>query len=200
MNHELTLKDFSQNLLPENGKLFLIAQALKVDEADFLMACLQKSSAWRTENISLFGRSVQMPRQIAWQGEKPYTYSGVTHPPAPWSPEVLRIKEMVEALAGARFNAVLLNYYRDGRDSMGWHSDDERSLGPEPLIASVSLGAARVFQVRRRDNHRERFNLMLPHGSCLLMGGEMQRYWQHALPKTAKPVGPRVNLTFRVIC
>lgn len=161
------------------------------------MACLQKKIAWRTEKISLFGRSMQMPRLVAWQGDRPYTYSGHTHPPAQWSPEVLSIKKVVDDLAGARFNAVLLNYYRDGRDSMGWHSDDERSLGLEPLIASVSLGAERVFQVRRRDDHRERFSFLLPHGSCLVMAGAMQRYWQHALPKTAKPVGARVNLTFR---
>ena len=199
MNHELTLKDSGPNLLPADGRLFLVQEALSADEANSLMACLQKSCAWQAETISLFGRSVQVPRLVAWQGDRPYTYSGVTHQPEQWSPAVLRLKQVAEALAGTAFNAVLLNYYRNGRDSMGWHSDDERELGPAPVIASLSLGAERVFQVRRRDDHRVRLNLVLPHGSCLLMGGEMQKHWQHALPKTAKPVGARVNLTFRQV-
>ena len=163
------------------------------------MACLQKTIPWRAENITLFGKILPMPRLVAWQGDVPYTYSGHTHQPAPWSAEVLQLKAIAERLAGQSFNSVLLNYYRDGRDSMGWHSDDERSLGAVPVIASLSLGAERVFQVRRRDDHRQRLSMRLPSGSCLLMGGAMQAHWQHCLPKTARPVGPRVNLTFRAI-
>ena len=199
MKRELTIADSAKNLLPADGKLFLYSQALESGYASSLTACLEKTIPWRAENITLFGKILPMPRLVAWQGDVPYTYSGHTHQPAPWSAEVLALKAVAEKLAGQSFNSVLLNYYRDGRDSMGWHSDDERSLGPQPVIASLSLGAERVFQVRRRDDHRQRFSLRLSSGSYLLMGGEMQQHWQHAVLKTSIFVEARVNLTFRKI-
>ncbi len=119
--------------------------------------------------------------------------------PLPWIPAILEIKDKIEPLAGVTFNGVLLNLYRDGRDSMGWHSDDEKELGKGSVIASVSLGATRRFVFRRRDNNTIKQELNLAHGDLLIMRGETQQYWQHQVPKTAKKVGPRINLTFRLI-
>ena len=119
--------------------------------------------------------------------------------PLPWIPAILEIKDKIELLAGVTFNGVLLNLYRDGRDSMEWHSDDEKELGKGSVIASVSLGATRRFVFRRRDNNTIKQELNLAHGDLLIMRGETQQYWQHQVPKTAKKVGPRINLTFRLI-
>jgi alkylated DNA repair dioxygenase AlkB len=141
-----------------------------------------------------------VPRLSAWYGDAGavYTYSGLRLEPLPWTPVLLEIKQATERLSGTRFNSVLLNLYRDGQDSMGWHSDDEPELGPEPVIASVSLGALRrfVFQHKKR---RWRIALDLEPGSVLLMAGATQHHWRHALPKTRRPVAPRINLTFRTI-
>lgn len=149
------------------------------------------------------------PRLVAWQGDPgaSYTYSGLTLEPAPWSGAVAAIRDLVwEAIEGAApafaagrepFNGVLCNRYRDGSDSMGWHSDDEGELGPEPLIASVSLGAARPFQLRRKDDKSIKHEVLLENGSLLLMAGGTQRHWQHQLPKRKRVGDERVNLTFR---
>ncbi len=170
-------------------------------EADLLLTRLRDSIAWRSEDIFLFGKRVLQPRLTAWYGDigKHYSYSGITMQPLPWTTELLEIKRRIEPLAGVTFNSVLLNYYRTGTDSMGWHSDDEPELGRNPVIGSVSFGAERVFHFRHRTLSTERVRIMLQHGSFLLMAGCTQHFWQHHLPKTAKPIGPRINLTFRVI-
>ena len=155
---------------------------------------------WRRENIKLFGRTHAMPRLTCWMGDAAYRYSGLTHPPAPFTPAVGEILQAVQKLSGARFNGVLLNQYRDGGDSMGWHADDEASLGPAPVIASVSLGGVRRMQFKPKPHFTaEPFALDLPSGSMLVMRGATQANWLHAVPKTAKPVAPRINLTFRMI-
>jgi alkylated DNA repair dioxygenase AlkB len=171
-------------------------------EGDRLFADLLERTPWETGTLTLFGKTLEMPRRIAWHGDPgaSYAYSGLRHAPAPWTPALREIKRRVEREAGTTFNGVLLNLYRTGRDSMSWHADDEPELGPEPVIASVSLGAARVFQLKHRtDRGLERVSLELGHGSLLIMRGATQRHWLHQVPKTRAPVGPRINLTFRRI-
>lgn len=179
----------------------LIPTFLPATEAAALLTHLTEAVAWEQRSISLFGKTHPQPRLTAWYGdpEARYAYSGLAWEPKPWLPALADLRQRVEAAAGCRFNSVLLNLYRDGRDSMGWHSDDEPELGPAPTIASLSLGAERRFRLRPRAGMMaaKPFGVDLPHGSLLLMHPPTQAEWQHALPKTARPVGPRLNLTFR---
>jgi alkylated DNA repair dioxygenase AlkB len=187
-----------RNLLPGDGEAYLIEDALTKKDADQAFEVLQGNLDWRQERALMFGRSLPLPRLTAWYGEQGYAYSGIRHEPAHFTPPLLALKAVVEGLTGHQFNSVLVNLYRDGRDSMGWHSDDETSLGPDPAIASLSLGAVRRFHFKHRKSG-ERIALDLRHGSCLVMRGACQAKWRHQLPKTAKPIGPRINLTFRTI-
>ena len=184
--------------LPD-ADLRLWPAAFDAATADRCYAELRDGIDWRDEELLIFGRRRAVPRRVAWHGDPGarYTYSGTTHEPRPWTPALSAIRAHVGQLAGHGFNAVLLNLYRDGRDGMGWHADDEPELGPEPVIASVSLGAPRRFRLRHRRRPEARVDLVLPHGSLLVMAGPTQRHWVHSLPKTAVPVGPRINLTFR---
>nr|WP_206077672.1 alpha-ketoglutarate-dependent dioxygenase AlkB [Pontibacter sp. SGAir0037] len=170
------------------------------EESDNYLQELQQQVNWKQENIKLFGKEQPMPRLTAWYGDKGYTYSGLQNAPQPWLPVLLQLKERVEQVSGAQYNSVLLNLYRTGQDSMGWHADDEKELGQEPDIASVSFGIPRKFGFRHRFRKElKNVYLVLEHGSLLLMKGATQHYWQHALPKTGKAVGIRINLTFRNI-
>jgi alkylated DNA repair dioxygenase AlkB len=175
--------------------------AFRPDEADELLALLRTRIDWQQEDIVIFGESRRVPRLVAWHGDPgtAYTYSGTAHEPLPWTPELQRIRQRVEELTAHRFNSVLLNLYRDGNDGMGWHADDEPELGREPVIASVSLGATRRFKLRHRRMRVAASTLDLAHGDLLLMAGQTQHSYVHAVPKTARPVGTRVNLTFRWI-
>lgn len=168
--------------------------------ADALLAALFDSVAWEQHRITLFGKSVPVPRLTAWYGDAgaSYRYSGLTVEPRPWTAELLALKRAVDAAAGSTFNSVLLNLYRDQNDSVAWHADDEPELGTNPLIASVSLGEVRRFQLRHNATKEVR-TLVLPHGSLLVMAGATQHTWKHRVPKETSPRGPRVNLTFRVI-
>jgi alkylated DNA repair dioxygenase AlkB len=170
-------------------------------EADRLLAQLVDEIAWEQHRVRLFGRELPAPRLSCWIGDAgaSYTYSRVRFEPRPWTPALALLRERVSAHCGERFNSVLANLYRGGRDAMGWHSDDEPELGPRPLIASVSLGAQRRFRLRDRRERRRSVGIDLPHGSLLVMAGETQRYYQHALPRTRVEVGARLNLTFRRI-
>jgi len=155
---------------------------------------------WRRESIKLFGRTHAMPRLTCWMGDVAYRYSGLTHPPAPFTPAIREVLDSVQRQSGTRFNGVLLNQYRDGRDSMGWHADDEASLGAAPVIASVSLGGMRRMRFKPKPHFAaEPFALDLPSGSLLIMRGATQANWLHAIPKSAKPVAVRINLTFRMV-
>jgi alkylated DNA repair dioxygenase AlkB len=184
------------NLLPCDGAAFLYPDALPQGDADRLLAQLRDAIEWRQEVATLMGRRVAIPRLTAWHGAAGYVYSGIRMTPLPWTPPLLELKALAEALAGHPFNSVLLNLYRDGRDSVSWHADNEPGLGRDPVIASLSLGAVRRFQLKHRRSPL-RVALDLPHGSCLIMAGATQHHWLHQLPKTARPVGPRINLTFR---
>jgi alkylated DNA repair dioxygenase AlkB len=169
-------------------------------ESDRWFTELLEGIAWRQEHVCLYGKTHNMPRLTAWYGDAGccYTYSGIRHYPMPWIPILNAIRSRIEQVAGVRFNSVLLNLYREGRDSMGWHSDDERELGKNPVIASVSLGGSRRFLLRHKNGiHHD--GVTLTHGSLLLMGGATQHYWQHRIPKTRQAAPPRINLTFRVI-
>lgn len=185
---------------PDAG-LLLWRAAFAATEADRLFHALLETVEWRSEEILIFGRRRLVPRLVAWHGDPgaAYEYSGTTHLPLPWTPLLLELRGRVEALTGRSYNSVLLNRYRDGRDGMGWHADDEPELGAEPAIASVSLGATRRFLMRHRRRTGARLALDLGHGDLLLMAGATQHHWLHALPKTARPVGERVNLTFRSV-
>ncbi|WP_310396190.1 alpha-ketoglutarate-dependent dioxygenase AlkB [Hymenobacter sp.] len=186
-------------LLPD-AELFFDAAFLPAAEAATLLAQLTAEVAWEQRSIRLFGQQVPQPRLTAWYGDPAarYTYSGLTWEPRPWTAALLALRGRVEAATATRFNSVLLNLYRDGRDSMGWHSDDEPELGPAPAIASLSLGATRRFRLRARPGLAHApIGLDLPSGSLLLMRGPTQQRWQHTLPKTARALGSRLNLTFR---
>ncbi|MBL7777558.1 MAG: alpha-ketoglutarate-dependent dioxygenase AlkB [Chitinophagales bacterium] len=169
--------------------------------SDKLFLQLKESIEWRSEEIKIFGRWVMQPRLTAWYGNagKTYRYSGIEMKPLPWTPYLLEIKNKVEKQCDVSFNSVLLNYYRTGADSMGWHSDDEPELGKNPVIASVSFGAERLFCLRHKKEKSLQVKLKLTAGSLLIMTGETQHHWQHAIPKTTKPIGERINLTFRKI-
>lgn len=188
-------------LLPipiEDGELFFMQRLpLAVDNAEVMRRLLDETS-WKAETIFLFGREVAQPRLSAWYGEQRYTYSGRTFEPLPFTPLQLEIKHAIEAASGKRFNSVLLNYYRNEQDSMGFHSDDEPELGPQPAIASVSFGATRTFILKHKKQPRT-VKIDLTDGSLLLMAGKLQHCWRHGINKERKPCGPRINLTFRLI-
>jgi alkylated DNA repair dioxygenase AlkB len=173
--------------------------ALAAGEADEAFRALRDTIAWEQEQIVIFGRRHAVPRLIAWHGDDgaAYTYSGTLHVPRPWTAELLAIRARVVALTRHEFNSVLLNRYRNGRDGMGWHADDEPELGRNPVVASVSLGAVRRFKLRHRSHKQAVFTLEPGHGSLLLMAGPTQHEYLHAVPKTAREVGERINLTFR---
>lgn len=181
-----------------DGELAYLAQLPLAESNDTILQRLIAETAWKSESITLWGKEFLQPRLTAWHGEAAYTYSGLTMRPQPFTPLLQAIRAAVEAATGCHYNSVLLNYYRDGQDSMGMHSDDEPELGPAPAIASVSFGAERIFILKHKSTG-ERLRLPLADGSLLWMGGALQRYWQHGINKTAKPTGARVNLTFRSI-
>ncbi len=163
---------------------------------------LRDTTPWEQHVVRLFGRSHPAPRLSAWYGDQgaTYTYSGLRLSPQPWTPQLDQLRQRVSALTSKPFNSALLNYYRDGSDGMGWHSDDEPELGRDPCIASLSLGSERRFLLR----HKTQSNLptheyLLGDGDLLIMDGETQHHWKHQIPKTRRPVGPRINITFRYV-
>ncbi|OYU97549.1 MAG: alpha-ketoglutarate-dependent dioxygenase AlkB [Bacteroidetes bacterium B1(2017)] len=187
------------NLLPQNGELFLLPNFIGEQEAADFYNKLEKEIDWQLYHIKIFGKLLAQPRLSAWYGNVSYTYSGIRLEPKPFSPLIEEIKQKIELATGHTFNSVLLNLYRDGNDSMGWHSDDEKELGINPVIASLSVGANRLFKVKHKQQKGLGLNLNLGQGSLLVMGGEMQHSWQHAIPKSSKACLPRINLTFRKI-
>lgn len=168
-----------------------------VAEPEEAFGRLSAEIAWEQKDITMFGRTVPTPRLTAWMGDVAYTYSGVLNEPNAWPPALSAMRDRLIEELGVGFNSCLANLYRDGADSMGYHSDDEPELGPRPVIASVSLGARRGFTLRHRGT-RERWSWSLGEGDLLVMEGESQADYAHAVPKTARPIGPRMNLTFRL--
>ena len=169
--------------------------------ADALFDDLLRKVAWEVHRIRMFGREVASPRLSCWIGDPgaAYRYSGTRFEPHRWPDALGPLRRRLADELGVAFNSALANRYRDGRDAMGWHSDDERELGPQPVIASLSLGATRRFLLKHRRQPDCRLAVPLPHGSLLVMSGDTQRQYRHALPRTVKPMGERINLTFRRI-
>ena len=191
-----------------DGKLRLCPRLFSAEESQRYLDCLKEEVDWKSERITMFGRSLALPRMTAWFGDPGmrYTYSGISVEPVGWTRTLLGIRARIEEVTTATFNSVLLNYYRDGRDSVSWHSDDEPELGSDPVIGSVSLGSERPFclrhkaaRTRSRGQAPLRLTLRLPNGSYLEMGPGMQRNWVHQLPKWPRLTEERMNLTFRKI-
>ena len=182
-----------------DGELTLYRNGFSAQEADEYFTQLQDTLAWTQEKITMYGKTHNVPRLSAWYGDErvPYTYSGITAYALPWTESLQTIKARVEQLAGAQFNSVLANLYRDGADSVSWHADDESELGPEPVIASVSLGQERTFQLKHKFNKALKTDVLLTHGSVLIMRGATQRHWLHQIAKSRRAMSPRINLTFR---
>ncbi|WP_310554528.1 alpha-ketoglutarate-dependent dioxygenase AlkB [Flavobacterium sp.] len=156
---------------------------------------------WQQDNITVFGKTHPQPRLTSLFGNegKPYGYSNIIMQPNSWSPLLMHIKNKIEEVCPENFTTVLLNQYRDGKDSNGWHADNEKELGRNPIIASVSFGAERVFQLKHNTLPDTKRNIILQHGSLLLMKGTTQHFWKHQIPKTAKKIDSRINLTFRIL-
>lgn len=174
---------------------------LQTPQANQLMASLCKSLQWEEGQIRMFGQWLSIPRQHAWYGDTQasYGWSGQRAEPLPWVPELEQLRQALQQDSSALFNGVLANLYRDGQDCMHWHSDDEAELGQQPLVAAISLGAERRFSLRHKGRTYPTHRLQLGHGSLLLMGGDCQHDWQHALPRSARVDKPRISLTYRYI-
>ena len=187
-------------LLPGHGSAVLHRRALSPSVTTEAFHELLDAVPWQQHDVRMFGRQVAQPRLVAWFGDpgRRYTYSGLTLDPLPWSDTLDRLRSACEDVAGARFNSALVNLYRDGRDSVAWHADDEPELGADPVIASVSLGAERRFDLRNRRSG-ETVRTLLPAASVLVMSGGCQRNWVHQAPKMLRVSKPRINLTFRMI-
>jgi alkylated DNA repair dioxygenase AlkB len=196
------LFDSPENLpMPDADVRYWPAPDLGLSPDTVLKQLLQETD-WRQDDVTVFGKTHPQPRLHAWHGDADsrYTYSGLTLDPLPWTPLLATLRDAVGAISGAHFNSVLLNLYRDQRDSMGMHADDERELGPNPVIASLSFGEERVLTFK----HRQRKDLApvklpLGHGSLLLMQGPTQHHWKHGLAKLSRHCKPRLNLTFRLV-
>lgn len=195
---------FSQStvlsLLPHDGETIYHGPILTRSEADQYFDTFMAQIAWKHDEAKIFGKHFITKRMAAWYGDSEfdYTYSKVTKHALIWTPELLELKAKVEAISGDSFNSCLLNLYHDGSEGMGWHSDDEKTLGEEMCIASVSLGAERNFAFKHKRS-KEKVTIFLQHGSLLLMKGATQKHWLHRLPPTKKVTRPRINLTFRTI-
>lgn len=184
--------------LPDS-EIIYFPRFLNAIEADHYFDILRKSVVWKQDSITIFGKTHPQPRLTALYGDKPYSYSGLTMHPNPFNPELLEIKTKIEVTTQLECNTCLINLYRNGRDSNGWHADDEPELGDNPAIASLSLGQERIFHLKHRYDKSLKYKILLEHGSLLLMLGSTQHNWLHQIPKTAKPIKERINLTFRVI-
>lgn len=183
-----------------NGEYIYIPNFYKREAANSLFNTLESTIAWKQESMNMYGKEVKFPRLTAWYGDddKPYSFSGIKLEPLPWTKELLQIKNDIEPICKTSFNSVLLNLYRDGNDSISWHTDAEKELGRNPIIASVNFGAERVFQLKHMHT-QEKIEILLQHGSLLVMMSELQHFWKHQVPKSKKITQPRINLTFRVI-
>lgn len=185
----------------EDAEVTYYPTFLSQEEASEYYNILLAETDWQQDDIKIFGKVYQQPRLTALYGdsEKPYSYSGITMFPKPFTPTLSVLKNKIESLIKIQFTSVLLNLYRDGSDSNGWHSDDEKELGKQPVIASLSLGATRMFHLKHKSSTAKSYKVPLEAGSLLLMKGNTQHFWKHQIPKTKKPVNPRINLTFRII-
>lgn len=187
--------------LPDGAELRFVPRFLHAQEADALFGALNSMAGWRQDQIRVYGKSHPLPRLHRWFADsaQPYRWSGIDMHPEPFPSALDEVLRRLERQGGVRFNSALGNLYRSGRDAVSWHADDEPDLGPDPIIASLSLGASRRFLLRKKEDHAETMAFELTHGSVLWMSGSTQSHWEHSIPKTAKSSGTRINLTFRAI-
>ncbi len=171
------------------------------EQSDLLFQELLLTIPWQQDDIKVFGKVHAQPRLTALFGNegKSYSYSNIKMQPHSWNPILQNLKQKAEAVSATEFTTVLLNLYRDGKDSNGWHADNEKELGTNPVIASMSFGAERYFHLQHNNDKNLKLKILLEHGSLLIMKGTTQHFWKHQIPKTAKPIGSRINLTFRSI-
>jgi len=189
-----------ENLLAYDGELFLFKRFYSQEQADQIFNNLIHAIEWQHEKLFIYGKWLEVPRLIAWYGDPNavYQYSRVIHEPKAWIPHLLTLRKDIESFTGLGFNSVLANLYRDGRDSMGCHADNEKELGPNPCIISLSFGDSRILKFKHKLT-AEKLDLLLEHGDLLWMSGCIQEHWQHQLPKTRQAKQARINLTFRQI-
>lgn len=195
------ISDRSVDYFQENETIDWRQAQWKEFTAEEFEKILFSNIKWKQDHLKLYGNIIPLPRLTAWYGDsgKSYTYSGIASSANEWNAGLLYLKQEIERCAGVDFNSVLLNWYRDGEDSLNWHADDEKELGVNPFIASANFGETRDFIVRKNDDPTKKLILPLKHGTLLLMGGELQHFWQHSVPKRKKVRGSRFNLTFRRI-
>jgi alkylated DNA repair dioxygenase AlkB len=196
----LPANDLLENLLPYDGTAIYFGPILGKEKAEFLFKNLIDQIAWQQDQVMIYGKKYITKRKTAWYGDQPfqYTYSGATRTALPWGDDLLKLKSIVEQHSGETFNSCLLNLYHDGSEGMSWHSDDERMLKKNGVIASLSFGAERKFSFKHKQT-KETVTIELEHGSLLVMKGTTQTHWLHSIPKSVKIKSPRVNLTFRTI-
>ena len=178
--------------------------AFSYQESNKFMGLLRSSIPWQQDHLSIAGKRIPVPRLQCWMGDaqSDYGYSGIRLSPTPWAPAVESIKQRIRELSGLEFNSVLLNLYRSGNDSVAWHADDEPELGPDPIIASVSFGCERTFQLKPKtcsDSKPKKHEIILRSGSIVIMKNGLQNNWVHQIPKVKHAIGDRINLTFRTI-
>ena len=192
--------DENTNLLPQDGTVNYYGKLFSREEADYYRDTLLNTIEWKNDEAIIFGKLILTKRKVAWYGEKEfeYTYSNTTKKALPWTPELLKLKAIIEEKTGETFNSCLLNLYHSGEEGMAWHSDGEKDLKKNGAIGSLSFGAERKFAFKHKES-KEKVSLILEHGSLLVMKDETQTYWLHRLPPTKTTTKPRVNLTFRTI-
>lgn len=186
----------------KDGEVWFMPNFMPIEKAKEYFRILQKTINWKQEEIKMYGKVYPVPRQTAWYGYAGfnYSYSGIQCNPEPWTKELLDVKKVIEHfIPEPDFNSVLLNLYRDGNDKVSWHSDDEKELGLNPVIASVSIGAQRRFDIKHKTDKSQKLQLELPSGSLVVMLGELQHNWLHQIPVQKRIKEPRINLTFRTI-
>ena len=190
-----------QSLAMPGAQVLFAPGLVPVEDRSRLLSELRAQAQWKQDYLRIQGQEIALPRLTAWHGDPgtAYGYSGVANIASPWTPALEEMRCLLGAHVDVIFNSVLLNFYRDGKDSVSWHADDEPELGTEPVIASISLGASRKFSFKHRTDKALRLDLTLSDGDVLLMRGDTQRNWLHQVPKTTKPIGERMNLTFRVV-
>lgn len=201
MQNTLFPNEKSSQIINTDGDVTYYPSLFSQEESDQIMSDLIKNIEWKQEPIWMFGKKIMQPRLTALYGDPnvAYGYSGIIMKVYPWNEILQTIKAKVEALSNTDFTHVLLNYYRNGQDSMGWHRDNEKNLGENPTIASVSFGVSREFQLRKYETKKDKKSILLTHGSLLMMQGETQHFWEHQIPKSKKINNPRINLTFRKV-
>ena len=189
-----------QNLLPFDGEVFNYGLILDNKNCQYYFKKLLNADFWKHDELILFGQQITTKRKVAWFGDKnlKYSYSNTAKTALAWTPEILELKNLVELKSGEKFNSCLLNLYHNGDEGMSWHSDNEKELGVNPIIASLSIGATRKFSLKHKVT-KQKVEVLLQTGNLLVMKGETQHKWIHSLPKTKKVHTPRINLTFRNI-